>query len=216
MVPLVNIVGTSGCGKTTLICHLLPILAERGYRVAAIKHHHGEFEIDHEGKDSFRFAAAGATTVVVASPTKTAVVQRPAKEMSLDELVAVFAADADLVIVEGFKQADAPKIEVWRQGQPDETMVCCGDPWWIALVTDFPHSVDVPVLDLNWPEQVADFIESRLLKKAKPRGVQLLVNGRRVPINAYVADMLAGVVRGAVGTLKGVDDPQRILLRIDE
>jgi hypothetical protein len=83
-------------------------------------------------------------------------------------------------------------------------------------VTDFPHHVDVPVLDLNWPEQVVDFIENRFLKSAKPRRVQLLVNGRRIPLNAYVTDMLTGVVRGAVSSLRGGEQPDRILLRIEE
>jgi molybdopterin-guanine dinucleotide biosynthesis protein MobB len=216
MVPVVSIVGCSGCGKTTLICQMLPVLAARGRRVAVIKHHHEDFEIDHEGKDSFRFAAAGAATVMVASPTKTAMIRRGEPEPALDELIASFAPDVDLVITEGFKLAHAPKIEVWRQSQPDPTIVCRGDPTWIALVADFPHDVDVPVLDLNSPEQVVDFIENRVMKKSPRRKTQLLVNGRRIPLNAYVADMLAGVARGAVSTLKGGEEPRRILLRIDE
>jgi molybdopterin-guanine dinucleotide biosynthesis protein MobB len=78
MGPVVSIVGTSGCGKTTLICKLLPLFAERGYRVAVIKHHDGDFAIDHEGKDTYRFAATGAPTVMISSPGKTAIVRRNA------------------------------------------------------------------------------------------------------------------------------------------
>jgi len=213
MIPVIGIVGTSNSGKTTLICRVVADLSARGYRVATIKHHHGEFDIDHEGKDSYKHREAGAETVLIASPNRVAMVRKLATELPLQELVGTLVDDVDLVIVEGYKGEAVPKIEVWREGQPDETMVCRGDPDWVALVTDFPHDVEVPVLDLNWPAQVADFIESNYLKGDDKSRVRLVVDGNRIELNRFAEQTIANVVRGAIASLKGCENPARI--RVD-
>lgn len=164
MIPIVAVVGTSGCGKTTLVCRLVEELTARGYRLATLKHHPGDFDIDHEGKDSFRHREAGSRQAMIASENRLAIVRRLDHEMTIEEIAATLPQDIDLLLVEGYKRAAVPKIEVWRQAQADPTLVCSGDPHWIALVTDFPHDVEVPVFDLNLPEQVADFLEQKYLK----------------------------------------------------
>ena len=215
MIPIVGFVGTSNCGKTTVVCQVVAELAARGYRVATIKHSHETIEVDHEGKDTYKHREAGACQVIAASAKRLAVMSEVEAEQELDELVGRYVDRADIVLVEGFKRAPVPKIEVWRTGQPDETLVCRDDPHWLALATDFPHDVEVPVLDLNWPAQIADFVEQRFLKEAAVTPVRLLVDGKRIELNAFAAGMLANVVRGALGSLKGCDEAGPIRLDID-
>ena len=115
MTPVFGIAGRSGSGKTTLIEAMLPLLGARGLKVSVIKHSHHDFEMEPPGKDSARFRQAGAQEVMVASPFRYAIVHelRGAPEPSLQEQVARLAP-ADLVLVEGFKQAAIPRIEVYR------------------------------------------------------------------------------------------------------
>lgn len=215
MIPIVGFVGTANCGKTTVLCSVVAELVARGYRVATIKHSRETIEVDHEGKDTFKHREAGACRVIAASAGRLAVMSEVEAEQEPDELVGRYVDRADIVLVEGFKNAPVPKIEVWRTNQPDETIVCRDDPHWLAIATDFPHEVEVPVLDLNWPEQIADFIEQRFLKDVVVAPVRLLVDGKRIELNAFAAGMLANVVRGALGSLKGCAEAGRIRLDID-
>ncbi|MCI2432725.1 molybdopterin-guanine dinucleotide biosynthesis protein B [Candidatus Acetothermia bacterium] len=113
--PAVAVVGWSGSGKTTLILELIRILTARGYRVGAIKHtHHTEIKFDAPGKDSYKLKAAGAATVALVTPQKLMLVRDgPPK---IEELLQHDFADLDLVLIEGFKESDLPKILVERAG----------------------------------------------------------------------------------------------------
>jgi molybdopterin-guanine dinucleotide biosynthesis protein MobB len=118
-IPVISIVGRSNSGKTTLLEKLISELKQRGYRVAAVKHHyHAGFTFDVPGKDSYRFAQAGADHVAVAGPDRVVHVRRWEREPSLAEVVADIR-DVDLILTEGYKRERAPKIEVWRRGQGD-------------------------------------------------------------------------------------------------
>lgn len=158
MTPVFGIAGRSGSGKTTLIEAMLPLLSARGLRVNVIKHSHHDFQMEPPGKDSARFRLAGAQEVMVASPYRYAIVHelRDTPEPSLEEQLARLSP-ADLVLVEGFKQAAIPRIEVYRPalGKPPlhET-----DREFLAVVTDAPLGTDLPCLPLNDPGQVADFL----------------------------------------------------------
>ena len=215
MTPVVCIVGTSDSGKTTLICRLIEELSKRGYRVATIKHHHAGFEMDHEGTDTFKHWGAGARQVIISGPQKMALIRAVDPEPTLEDLAALYGGGYDLLLAEGFKNSTSPKIEIWRTGQPDETLLCAGDPHCLALATDFPHDVEVPVLDLNWPDQVADFIETRFLKETRPMGVRLAVDGRPIPLNKFASRILESVVRGAVASLRGCESPKHIVVEIE-
>jgi molybdopterin-guanine dinucleotide biosynthesis protein B len=115
MNPIIAIVGRSNSGKTALIEQLIPEFIKRGYRVATIKHHDKDFDIDHEGKDTWRHKQAGAQSVIIASPHKIAVIEDTSQDLSLDELATHFIRQADIIIAEGFKRDRHPKIEVFRQ-----------------------------------------------------------------------------------------------------
>ncbi len=158
--PAVVFVGTSDSGKTTLITRLLGIFSRRGLRVGAVKHHRHRFTIDQEGKDSWRLAHAGAASTVITSPTQTALIKKTDRQLPATTIINTCMADLDLVLVEGFKQSELPKIEVHRRGQRSE-LLCRGarnDPWLIAVASDQPWQLDVPVFPLDATEEIATFI----------------------------------------------------------
>lgn len=162
-VPVLGICAFSGTGKTTLLTRVLPLLGAQGLRVAVVKHAHHSFDMDQPGKDSYELRKAGAAQMVVASRQRLAVIREYAgdrEEPDLAEaLAAVDAAVCDLVLVEGFKRESLPKLELCRPscGKP---LMCGRDPNIIAVVSDGPIALprSLPLLDLNSPVQVAEFI----------------------------------------------------------
>lgn len=168
-VKAVAFIARSGTGKTTLIEQLLPILIGRGYRVGAIKHDAHRFDIDYPGKDSHRLTSAGAETMLISSAEKLALVKKHLQSPPVEELIASYFSEMDLVLVEGFQKSGLSKIEIFRKGKRDP-LVCRGDindPKLVAMASDVLLEVDVPVLDLNAPQQIADFIEEKFLKNAE-------------------------------------------------
>ena len=162
MTPLVAIVGNSNTGKTTLIEKLIPDLKRRGHTLGTVKHTHHGFKMDKPGKDTWRHQAAGADTVVAVSPRRIALV----KNSPLDSLESAlpFLDDRDIVLAEGFKGGNCPKIEIFRKaagGQP----VCLEDPLLMALVTDVEIETDLPTFNPDDVAAIAGFIERRLLKQ---------------------------------------------------
>lgn len=166
MVPIVSIVGKSNSGKTTLIEKLIPILKRRGYRVATIKHDVHGFEMDREGKDTYRHFHCGADGVLISSPRKMALIKRVEREATLEELTSRFYSDMDIVLTEGFKSLDKPKIEVFRS-EVHEKPLCTAEDNRIALASDTPIEVDCLRFDINDADAISDFIEERFLKPAK-------------------------------------------------
>jgi molybdopterin-guanine dinucleotide biosynthesis protein MobB len=165
-VKAVAFVAKSGTGKTTLVERVIPRLKERGYKVGAVKHDAHRFDIDHPGKDSYRFTAAGADLMVISSSEKTALVERNTTSPPVEDLLSRFFGGMDIVLVEGFKKSALPKIEVHRKAWSG-SLLCRGaenDPMLLAVASDGPLEVDVPVLDVNDPETVAAFIEEKFLK----------------------------------------------------
>lgn len=161
-VPVLGIAAYSGTGKTTLLRKMLPQLRAHGLRVAMVKHAHHSFDTDIPGKDSYELRRAGATQMLVASRHRWALVTETgdAAEPRLDELLAHLDHDnLDLILVEGFKAELFPKIELHRpsQGQP---LLCTLDNSIIAVASDAPlgHAPPVPILDLNRPDEVVEFI----------------------------------------------------------
>ena len=154
--------GWSGSGKTTLIEQLIPLFAKRGLRVSLIKHAHHTFDVDKEGKDSWRHRQAGAAEILVTSSRRWALMHelRGAPEPSFDEQVRHLAA-CDLLLVEGFKHAPIPKLEVWR-AEPGEGMLHPNDPHIVAVASDAKVETKLPLLDLNDPPRIAEFILGHL------------------------------------------------------
>jgi len=154
-----GIAGFKNSGKTTLVVDLVQELTARGLRVATVKHAHHEFDIDHPGKDSFRHRQAGAAEVIVASTKRWAHIRElgAAAEPQLDELLGHLGA-VDLVLVEGYKHGDHPKLEVRRTGLDHPPLA--GESATVrAIVCDGPlDDSPVPLLARDDVPAIADFI----------------------------------------------------------
>jgi len=162
MMPVVVFAGKSDSGKTTLIEKLIAEIKSRCYRVGVIKHTAHGFDMDQPGKDSWRHQKAGADTVLLAAPDSLAMIKKQASA-PLDDLLTYFEG-MDLVLVEGFKLAEKPKIEILRAAS-NAVPFCRGDRNLIALVTDTDTDLGVPRFDLNDISRIADFLEEKFLQK---------------------------------------------------
>ena len=153
MIPVYSIVGYSGTGKTTFLEKLIAELKARGIRLAVIKHDSHHFEMDKEGKDTWRFSQAGADVVAIASKEKSAIIEHRTLEFS-DVLKHIH--NVDLILTEGYKHENHPKIAIYRAasgnaliGPPEE---------FFAIVTDTPFETDKPCFSLDDAAGVADLI----------------------------------------------------------
>lgn len=163
----VSVVGRHDSGKTTFLLALLPVLVDRGLRVGYLKHAHAGFEVDHEGKDSYRMRRTGVVQTIVTGGGQTAVID-DAGEPQVAEVIARYAReDLDLLVIEGYKREPLPKIEVARAAVARGELVCGGDPLLIGVVADFaPPRRDVPLFGPGDHSAVADLIWTRVLGRA--------------------------------------------------
>jgi len=154
--------GWSGSGKTTLVEQVIGVLTARGFDVSLVKHAHHSFDIDHAGKDSWRHRQAGCREVMVSSGQRWSLTRelRGDAEATLDDLLAKLGP-CDVVLVEGFKRAEIPKIEVYRKGVT-EPLLFPEDRRIVAVATDTGVPTTLPKLDINDPEAVANFIVAYL------------------------------------------------------
>lgn len=163
MIPIVSIVGKSDSGKTTLMEKLIPELKNRGYRVATIKHDIHGFDIDKEGKDTWRHAKAGADVVVISSPDKLAMIKGIDGEYALDKIESTIIKDVDIILTEGYKKGDKPKIEVFRF-EVHKELLCTDEDNLIAIASDRRFDRGVPWFDINDIKGLADLLEKTFLK----------------------------------------------------
>lgn len=164
---VVGFAGFSGSGKTTLVEQLIPVLRLRGLRVSVVKHAHHKFDIDHTGKDTWRHREAGAFEVVVASDRRLALMREFEQPVTLTvhQMLAELYEGVDWVLVEGFKDSDLLKIEVWRGPAADyvaKPALYPEDDFIVAIATNAPQQLPQatlrPVLDLDNPDVVAEWL----------------------------------------------------------
>jgi molybdopterin-guanine dinucleotide biosynthesis protein MobB len=160
-IPVVTLIGKSGSGKTTLMEGLIPELSRRGYRIATIKHHsHSGFEVDQPGKDSWRHAQAGSVHVIIAAPDKIASYRFLKAELTLAEILQE-VKEVDLVLVEGYKQAGYPSLEVMRSEVSSELIGTIEQRF--AVAADYSIEIGVPCFELEDFEGISDLIEKRFI-----------------------------------------------------
>jgi molybdopterin-guanine dinucleotide biosynthesis protein B len=156
---IIGLAGWSGSGKTTLLTKLIPLLTARGLTVATIKHAHHAFEVDHPGKDSYEHRKAGASEVIVSSSRRWEQIHEVVEtaEATLFELLGR-VSPCDLILVEGYKRAVHPKLEVFRAAvgraplHPDDARIVA-----VASDKEFPHA-GVPVAHLDDIARIADIV----------------------------------------------------------
>jgi molybdopterin-guanine dinucleotide biosynthesis adapter protein len=165
--PVIGIAGWKNSGKTTLTCRLVEEFTRRGLRVATIKHAHHAFTIDDGATDSARHRRAGAGQVAIVSAARVAVITELAdqREPSLEEIIVRLSA-CDLIIVEGYKRANLPKVEARRTAQLDKRSLAADDPWVVAIAADDAVSdATLPAFHLDDIAGLADFIASTVIKR---------------------------------------------------
>jgi molybdopterin-guanine dinucleotide biosynthesis protein B len=173
---VLGLVGWSGSGKTTLITQLIPLLANRGIRVATLKHAHHAFDVDQPGKDSYEHRRAGACEVIVSSSRRWVQMHElaDAPEATLAELLRK-VSPCELILVEGFKTERHPKMEVFRQAV-GKSALHPGDARIVAIASDQPFpGARVPVVNMNNIAAVGDLVYER----AEPLESVLTVLGDR-------------------------------------
>ena len=168
---MVGLAGKSGTGKTTLLAGLIGVLRDRKYHTGVIKHAHHGFEIDYPGKDSYELRRAGASQVFIGSSNRWAFINELEGKEPLsfqDQLLKFSTHELDIILVEGYRPEPIPKIELFRSDL-NNPFLFPDDENIIAVAADDTHGqkINLPVLDLNNPGQIADFIIDRFITRNK-------------------------------------------------
>lgn len=210
MAPVVSFVGKSNVGKTTFLEKVIREFKRRGFRVGVVKHDSHGFDIDRPGKDTWRLAQAGSDVVVISSPQKLAIIEQLDEERGLDEISQHLNADLDIVLTEGYKRGDKPKIEISRAERSTELI--CSEDELLGIVTDQHFTMNVPHFDLDDASGVVDLLVEKVIIPASHTQIELTVDRQLVPLKPFAAAMLRSVLEGLVRPLKGVDCPGTIQL----
>ena len=188
MHSIISIVGKSGSGKTTLLEGLIAELKRRGYKIAIVKHSHHAYELDKANKDTWRLSQSGSEISAIKSADNLAIFRRMEHYFDPQEISNFILWDYDLILTEGFKGSNYPKIEVHRREQGEDLLT---DPQQLlAVVTDEPMEIDVPQFSGNDVEKIANLIENAVLVQQREDDVDLIVNGAYIPISPSLKDLL--------------------------
>ena len=202
MPPIVSIVGKSKSGKTTLMEGLIRELKSRGYRVGTIKHTPQGMTFDEPDKDSWRHIQAGSETTVISSRDKVVLIKLVTQALTLDEIAHLVGEDYDIILTEGFKQGNAPKIEVHRRevGPPLSHIKKL-----IAIATDEPLETKTRQFSRQDFKGLADLLEEGFIKPQRER-TSLYINNVPVPLTTFPKEIISNVLLTMVSCLKGVGE----------
>ncbi len=207
MAAIVSIVGHSQSGKTTLIEKLIRELVSRGYNIATVKHTHHKVIPEQAEKDSWRHLQAGSTAAVLSSTDNVTLI-KPMADAGIDDITRLLGEDYDLILTEGFKHDNAPKIEMHRK---NTGLLLTGLTELFAIVSDEPLDSEIRQFAPDDVSGLADLIEKDFIK---PQGEQvaLYVNNVAIPMKSFIKDIVANVMVGIAVSLKGVDEVRNLKL----
>jgi molybdopterin-guanine dinucleotide biosynthesis adapter protein len=166
MIPVISFVGFANSGKTTLVTRVIEELKKLNISVGTIKHHHGELELDTPGTDTWKHKASGADVVVLATSNQLYLTKKIIEPRLEDALALII--DVDIIIVEGYKKAKVPKIEILRTGVHNEYITPVEE--LVGFATDWQdqsllNSTGIPCFDLNNPQLISKFLESKFIQR---------------------------------------------------
>lgn len=188
MHSIISIVGKSHSGKTTLLESLIAELKQRGHKVAIVKHSHHANDLDMASKDTWRFTKAGSVISAINSLDHLAIYRRTENYFDPQEISSFVLWDYDIILTEGFKGSNYPKIEVHRSEQGKELLT---DPQQLlAVVTDEPLDVKVPQFSRGDIAGIAALIENTIINGQKENDIDLIVNGANIPVSPPLQDLL--------------------------
>ena len=200
MSPLISIVGKSKSGKTFLIQKLIAELKSRGYRVATVKHVPQDISFDEPEKDSWHHIQAGSDATVISSPNRLVLIKPVGAEPALDEVARLLGGDYDIILTEGFKNGDAPKIETHRR----EAGAPLGElRGLVAMVTDEPAGAKVKQFSFDEVKGLADFLEESFIKR-EGELLSLYVNGSPISLSPFPEEIIRNILMGMAASLRGV------------
>lgn len=202
MPPIVSIVGRAKSGKTTLMEKLIRELASRDYQVATIKHTPEGMSFDEPDKDSWRHLQAGSEATIVSAPDKMVLVRPVTRETTLEEMARLLGEDYDIIIAEGFKYDDAPKIEVHRR---EVAPPLSNIKKLIAVVTDEPLDTKVRQFSLEDVKGLADLLETGFIKPQRER-TSLYINSVPISLSTFPKEFITSVLLAMASSLKGVGE----------
>jgi molybdopterin-guanine dinucleotide biosynthesis protein MobB len=220
MIPAVSIVGRKNSGKTTLIEGVVAELKRRGYRIGTIKHSAHELkleDIDHEGKDTYRHQLSGAEVVILSGPNRLMLTREVMDYLSIDELRRIYLSGLDLILIEGYKKEDKPKIEVFRQEIGGEEGLLCSREKdnLIAIVSNRKFDLGIPCFGLNDYSGIADFLEKEFINKRQDSDIELVVDKKDIYLKGFAAGFLKKAILGMISSLKGVpESPQEVEIKV--
>ena len=206
-VPIVSVVGNSESGKTTLIEKLIPEIKKRGYRVGSVKHAR-EINVD-KGKDSQRHLTAGSEETILAGPGQIILFKR-AGEPTIEEVGQMFDSDLDLILCEGFKNTNLPKIEVYRKGYGT---LLDGLTSVFAIVSDEKLEVKTRQFKTGEIEAIVDLLEKGFIQPNR-EWLDLFVNGKQVPLTIFPKQFITDVVLAMTLSLKGIEPIKTLEIKL--
>lgn len=201
MHSIISIVGKSHSGKTTLLESLIAEMKRRGHKVAIVKHSHHADDLDMASKDTWRFTRAGSELSVINSLDHLAIYRRTENYFDPQEISNFILWDFDIILTEGFKSSNYPKIEVQRSEQGEELLT---DPQQLlAVVTDKPLDADVPQFSRDDIAGIADLIEKSIIARQRANEIDLIVNGAYTPISPPLKDLLVRTLLAMIPVPQG-------------
>ena len=214
MPPIVSIVGRSKSGKTTLIEKLIVELKSRGYHVATAKHTHRDMTLAESDKDSDRHLKAGSEASLIIDPHGLMMIKPLQNDISIEQVAQLIGEDYDLILTEGFKEDDAPKIEVHRK---ENAPPLEGGKKIFAIASNEPLDTKTRQFSLEDVKGIADLIEDGFIKPQQER-YTLLVNNTPIALNAFTKEFIVNIQLAMAHGLKGVDKikTMKIFLKKEE
>jgi molybdopterin-guanine dinucleotide biosynthesis protein MobB len=216
MMPLIiSIVGYSNSGKTRLLEKMIPILKAKGYTVGMIKHSGHDFPLDQPGKDTYKFKQAGADGVVLIGSGQIGFLGKidETDALTLNRIEQTFFSDRDIVLTEGFKKGDKPKIAVLTKGQ-EEQLLGEIEGSIVATVGEMPIRPDLPHFNSDDSEGLVQMLEDRFLKDRIKPSIRVILDGKNIPLNHFVQDIARSGIIGILSPLKGFRKSQNIEIKI--
>lgn len=211
MIPVIGFAGKSGSGKTTVVAAVVRELAARGLKVAVIKHTRHVASLDTPGKDTAVHFESGAYAVALSTGEQVGMYRRVAEPLAAEE-VARFFPEADIVLVEGYHEAQIPRFWVMRKGVNEEMPEPHG---LIGFVTDLDPATSLPVYRFGDIAKIADACHDYVKRLGPKRDVSLHVNGRRVMIKPFIKDFFLNTISAMVASLKDTEGAELIEIKVD-
>jgi molybdopterin-guanine dinucleotide biosynthesis protein B len=213
---IISIVGYSNSGKTRLLEKMIPILKAKGYSLGVIKKTGEEFLLDQPGKDTYKFGQAGADGVVLSGAGHIAFFgQMDDSENSiLDRIEQSFFSEQDIILTEGFKKENKPKIAVLTKGKEEKLFQEIAGSI-VATVGEKPVRADLPHFRPDDPEGLVRILEDRFLKDRKKAPIRVILDGKDILMNHFVQEIVTSGIMGMLSPLKGFKDSRKVEIKIN-